>query len=158
MRVVLGWTPISGAQRYHVVVSTSRYFTQLVKEATDVRAPTLSLEDMPAGRYFWQVKAIDGKGRTSSFSDPYQFMLVSQNPQAARSLDIFLDEVNHLGGTHYELKGRAGAGAQVKINGKAANVDGDGRFRCLITLNGNRVIVVEAEDQSGSRGRLVRRV
>ncbi|HZS44756.1 MAG TPA: FecR domain-containing protein [Blastocatellia bacterium] len=157
--VTLSWTPVSGAVRYHVAVSTSRFFTKIVAESQDVRSARLVVERMEPGRYFWQVKAFDGTGRSSVFSDPFQFTVIGKSSDGAHGIEVYLDEVTGLGPYLYEVKGRTVAGAQVRINGVKVNqVDGDGRFTALIKVTDSREIVVEAEDQSGNHGRVVRKV
>jgi len=155
----LSWIPVQGAVRYQVAVSTSRFFTKIVAESQDLRSARLVVEKLPAGRYFWQVKAVDATGKTSGFSDPFQFTLVGKTGEGSHGIDVVLDEVNSLGPNLYEVRGRSVVGAVVKINGtKVTQIDAEGRFSALVKITDVREIVVEAEDPSGNKGRVVKRV
>ena len=155
----LSWIPVQGAVRYQVAVSTSRFFTKIVAESQDLRSARLVVEKLPAGRYFWQVKAVDATGKTSGFSDPFQFTLVGKTGEGSHGIDVVLDEVNSLGPNLYEVRGRSVVGAVVRINGtKVTQIDAEGRFSALVKITDVREIVVEAEDPSGNKGRVVKRV
>ena len=159
MTVNLSWNPVNGASRYEVAVSTSRFFTKTVAESQDVHSGRLVVEKLQPGRYYWQVKAFDATGKSSGFSDPFQFTVVGKTGEGSHGIDVLLDEVNLLGPNLFEVRGRTVVGAQVKINGNKVNqVDGDGRFSALVRVTESREIVIEAEDPSGNKGHLVRKV
>jgi len=155
----LSWIPVQGAVKYHVAVSTSRFFTKIISESRDLKSARLVVEKLPPGRYFWQVKAVDGTGKTSGFSDPFQFTLVGKTGEGSRGIEVVLDEVNSLGPNLFEVRGRSVVGAVIKINGnKVSQIDAEGRFSALVKITDIREIVVEAEDPSGNKGRVVKKV
>ncbi len=66
------WSEIAGAARYRVQLASDAEFATLVHLA-EVTAAQLTLEELPEGRYYWRVAAINDRGDAGAFSEsrPY---------------------------------------------------------------------------------------
>ncbi len=72
------WSAVSGAERYHLEISSDAEFKQLMDETwvsgTDAELMSLSIDSLEPGTYFWRVASIDGDGYESAWSNDRYFV------------------------------------------------------------------------------------
>lgn len=67
---VLGWTPVAGAVRYNVQVSTQQDFASGTVKFTQSTANTFATPptDLAVGKYWWRVSALDSSSTTGPYT------------------------------------------------------------------------------------------
>jgi len=70
-------TPVSGADGYHIQISSERDFRTLIVDADNLKACGYTARQLPSGRYYWRVAAkssvADGALNEGPFSLPTEF-------------------------------------------------------------------------------------
>ncbi|HYD33321.1 MAG TPA: FecR domain-containing protein [Methylophilaceae bacterium] len=70
-------TPVSGAEGYHIQISSERDFRTLIADPDNLKACSYTAEQLPPGRYYWRVaaKSSEANGALSEgpFSLPTEF-------------------------------------------------------------------------------------
>jgi hypothetical protein len=78
------WTPIAGAERYHIQISDGAGFKELVGDVTLFNATAYTQPEwkewMPGKEYEWRVEALDGQGNTTGFSEAIKFSVPFMPP------------------------------------------------------------------------------
>jgi hypothetical protein len=146
--IAFEWQPVQGAVQYHLRVSTSKMFSQVVAE----RRPTgtrVEIAGLTAGDYFWAVTAIDAERRSSEPSETYKFTLAARGKTEEMLLEI---EATQLHGNSVEVIGRTEPGAVLLINGQpVTSIGADGSFRYFTPplARGTHTIVVVGQNRRG---------
>ena len=162
--VTLRWRNVSGADRYHLMVSRSPLFATNLIETEQLRRTTAKLAVRGQGIFYWQVSAISGTGSSGPWSEPQQFRIAdlegintASNDQTPPELEI--EEIQTFGKVVL-VSGRTEPGAEVSINSQPATVQLDGAFNKTIEMNqvGFAFIEVVATDAWKNTTDLKRRV
>ncbi len=74
--VDIDWADVSGASKYRLQVSSDSQFGSVVLDV-EIQGSFYQVSGLPAGRYFWRVKSIDGFGNESAWSDVWHVRLQS---------------------------------------------------------------------------------
>jgi len=120
------WRPVEGAVSYHLRVSSSSMFNQMVAEKR-VNAPGTVVAGLKPGDYFWVVTAQDSKSGTSEASETRKFTLYKRGTAEAMLLEL---DPHKLHGNVVEITGRTEPGATLLIQGQTVpNIGADGRFQ-----------------------------
>jgi hypothetical protein len=146
--VQFAWRPVPGAAAYHLRVSTSSMFSQLVHDRR-YASNTAAVAGFDAGDYFWAVTALDEQNRSSEPSDTYKFTLAAQGKGQEMLLEV---EGTQLHGNVVEIIGRTEPGAALIINGQTvSNIQPDGRFRHFTQPMGRgaQTIVISGQNRRG---------
>src|SRR5262249_53948870 len=77
---VFEWTPVKGASRYLLQLSTVKDFTHLLSEEM-VNTPRLEWRGVTPGRIFWRVRSLGPSGEQGAFSKPGQLQVMLPSPQ-----------------------------------------------------------------------------
>jgi hypothetical protein len=155
MPVNFRWGPVSGAQRYHLVVATDRYFTNVVHDNSRVRETAAALT-LPEGMYYWKVSSVDGRGRESLFSHFSVFRLVQdRTPPFFTMNDPII--LHAEGQSRVFLTGAVEPGSRLTINGSPAPLGPDGSFRLFTEMapktSALKIVAVDAAGNVLSLGR-----
>jgi hypothetical protein len=120
------WRPVDDAVGYHLRVSTTSMFNQIVAEKR-VSAPGTVVSGLRPGDHFWAVTAVDAKGGSSDPSETRKFTLFKRGAQEAMLLEL---DPPKLHGNVVEITGRTEPGATLLIQGQTVpNIGADGRFQ-----------------------------
>ncbi len=149
------WKPVTGAAAYHLTVSTSSMFSNIV---VDKRTSTTTMEvtGLDAGDYFWAVQAVDAQKQVSEPSETFKFSLFAQGKSENMLLEVSEPQVH---GNLVEIVGRTEPGATLLIGGApVGNIQPDGSFRHFTAplTRGSHEIVVMGQNRRG--GTAIRRV
>ncbi|HKB72128.1 MAG TPA: FecR domain-containing protein [Thermoanaerobaculia bacterium] len=154
--VVLRWTAVKEASRYHLQVSRSRLF---IPDATpldlsDRRGLQAAIRPHEEGSYYWRVAAISGKGVSSDWSPYRRFRVVADAAKAgapAGAPPPLQIETPQQMGNLFLIFGHTDPSASVSVGGKRADVEPDGSFKTTVTVDteGESQIVVKAADAAG---------
>jgi hypothetical protein len=71
---------------YKVQYARDAAFTDDVRTQSDIDTPTLNLDNLEDGTWYWRVKASDTAGNTSSWSNSYSFVVDTQPPKIVSDL------------------------------------------------------------------------
>jgi Glucodextranase, domain B/FecR protein len=156
-RVNFGWEPVQGASAYQLEVSRSRLFSTLEINA---RRPKTSAEAKVTaeGTFYWRVASVGADGDLGPFS-PFRRFRVSgggkgPSNQANDTTPPVLTLKNPypIGGQFFIIEGTTEPGATVFINNEEVEVESNGHFKKLISLNkvGRNDIVIKAVDPAGN--------
>ena len=145
------WSAVPGADGYHLEVSPSGMFSNLVvdKKVTDTSAEVSGLEE---GTYYWIVSSIDEHGNESQDSAPNRFNLVQQVSQDHQAFLEITNIIQH--GSVMEVVGRTEPGSTVIINNEQVfNIAPDGTFQHFtspLPKTGSNQITITAQDRKGN--------
>ncbi len=141
------WKPVTGATAYHLTVSTSSMFSNVV---VDKRTSSNSMEvsGLDAGDYFWAVQAVDAQKQVSEPSETFKFSLFAQGKSEVMLLEVAEPQVH---GNLVEIVGRTEPGATLLIGGVPVNIQPDGSFRHFTAplARGSHEIVVMGQNRRG---------
>jgi len=143
------WRPVEGAVGYHLRVSTSSMFNQVVAEKR-VNSPGTVVSGLRGGDYFWVVTAQDSKGSSSEPSETRKFTLYKRGMQEAMLLEL---DPPKLHGNVVEITGRTEPGATLLIKGQTVpNIGADGRFQFFTPPlpKGSNVIKIVGQNRRGA--------
>lgn len=153
------WTEVPGAVSYHVLVSPSGMFSNVVvdRKVSTTRTQVTGLDE---GNYYWVVGSVDSKGVESQPSMANRFSLVQQVEAGSK---VFLEVtriVQH--GTVVEVLGRTEPGSTVIINNEQVfSIDADGTFRHFTSpfpKPGSNQITITAQNRKGDTNTIRRTV
>lgn len=148
------WKRPEGDQEltFHLQVARSPFFVsdKIVVEKTALTGTSFVAGELPAGTYFWRVRAEAGSGQQSEWSEPARFTIVQKT--TSRRIQASGWQVESLGGSLYRVSGKTQPGATVRILGRETFARSDGSFLLQVNSNSNSV-AVEIYDERGSRGR-----
>ena len=78
------WTPVAGAERYHIQISDGAGFKFLIGDATLYNATAYTQPEWknwsPDKQYEWRVEALDAQDNTTGFSEPIKFSIPLMPP------------------------------------------------------------------------------
>jgi hypothetical protein len=149
------WRPVTGAVGYHLSVSTSSMFTNIVVDKR-TSGPSTEVSGLDAGDYFWSVRAVDAEKQVSDPSETFKFSLFAESTGGNMTLEISESQVH---GNLVEIVGRTEPGATVLIGGQpVGNIQPDGSFRHFTAplSKGSHEIVIMGQNRRG--GMAIRRV
>jgi soluble cytochrome b562 len=156
-RVDFGWEAVPGATAYQLEVSRSRLFSALEINARRNK-PQAAAKVTAEGTFYWRVASVGADGDVGPFS-PFRRFRVSGSGkgQTAQANDttppvLTLKSPYPIGGQFFIIEGNTEAGATVFINNEEVEVESNGHFKKLISLNkvGRNDIVVKAVDPAGN--------
>lgn len=157
-RVDFGWEAVPGAAAYQVEVSRSRLFATLeinVKRPKTSAAARVTSE----GTFYWRVASVGPDGDVGPFSQFRRFRVSGggRGPTNTNGGDTTPPVLNlqtpvSWGGANYYIEGTTEPGATVFINNEEVEVESNGHFKKLITLNkvGRNDIIIKAVDPAGN--------
>ncbi len=150
--ITFRWSPVAGAAGYHLMVSPSGMFSNLVVDKRIKGSASTEIAGLDEGIYYWEVESIDRKGVESQPSAANRFNIVQQ---AASDNQAFLEitqMIQH--GRLVEVVGRTEPGSTVIINNEQVfNIQPDGTFRFFtapLPSNGLNQITITAQDRKGN--------
>lgn len=154
LQMTFAWSNVAEASRYQLQMADSQYFldkTLLFEKNTETN--TFAFAFPKAGTYWWRVRALGRDGRPGVWSDEFRLTVVAREPGAAdQPIYIGQVKVSREAAGVYTVSGETEPGAEIRINGRAAPVQSDGRFS--LTLPG-QTFRIEASDARGRRGEKV---
>ncbi|MEA2163973.1 MAG: hypothetical protein QOK37_2100 [Thermoanaerobaculia bacterium] len=159
-RVQFSWEPVPGSGGYVLQVSRSRLFTTL--EINSKRQKTTASAQVTAeGAFYWRVASMGADGDIGPFSAFRRFRVNGAGHEGAPAADappplLQLKRPASMGGQFFMIEGNTDPGATVLINDEEADVESDGHFKKLITLNkvGTNLVVIKATNAAGKQTRL----
>ncbi len=152
-QISFSWGTVPEAAAYRLQVADSQYFLDkalLFEKVTD--QPNFPwLVNSLNGSYYWRVQAIGRDGREGAWSEESHLTLISRQNMSSSAQPIYIGETNvsRIAAGICSITGRTEPGVQLKINGRAVPVDGDGKFSATIP---GRSFLVEARDSYGRVG------
>ena len=78
----LTWNAANYAVSYHIQVSTSSRFTTIVQEMDDITNLAYIAGELPDGRYYWRVRAVNAIGNYGGWSKAFYFTVDTLPPDA----------------------------------------------------------------------------
>ncbi len=162
-RLQLAWSPVGGASRYALRVSSSPLFGRNLIDSRDRQKTSATLGIRDGGNFYWQVAAIDRQGLQGPWSEVGSFRLTAQRTasgitdQTPPELEIY--EMQNYGALVL-INGKVELGATVTINGEPVSAQADGSFSKTVELKqeGWNFIEVVATDAWGNASRKRQRV
>lgn len=159
LQVDLMWEPDPNAAPapagYQLQVSRSRLFSthEINSRRTTNTARTKITSE---GAFFWRVASIGPGGELGPFSLPRRFRVIGGGTSVTTDKTppkLQLKTPFGLGGPFFNISGVSEAGATVFINEEEADVDSNGAFQKVISLNkvGRNDVVVKAIDPAGNQ-------
>ena len=149
--VMFKWSAVSGAEEYHLEVSPSGMFSNLVVDRK-VAGTSAEVSGLDEGVYYWLVTSIDGNGNESQASTPNRFDLVQQISENHQAFLEITNIIQH--GRVIEVVGRTEPGSTVIINNQQVfNIAADGTFRHFtspLPRKGSNQITITAQDRQGN--------
>ncbi len=137
---------------FGIEVATSPFFVAetLVMQKEPLTIPSLPLEKIGSGNYFWRVRSTSVSGQTSEWSEPWKFTVAIRDE--GNSLGATDWKVENIGGNVHIITGKTVAGATIRILGRETFAIGDGSFRMQVSAPSND-ISVDIKDEHGSHSR-----
>jgi hypothetical protein len=156
----LTWEKVSGASRYHLLISDKMLFTSPLYDA-DRDETTVVIDGVAAGDYYWKVAAVSPAGVRGPYSEPRRFRVTSQKIRDREDMSPPKLEITDFvqTGPMVILNGKTEPGAQLWIDAEKVDVYDDGTFYAVIRLRkeGNNDVQLVAQDAAGNEARLVKR-
>ena len=146
--VHFSWKAVATARSYEFQASTTSMFNHVVMDKK-VATNSVDVTGLPAGDYFWRVRAIDDNNTLSDASDAFKFTLAVQGKEQEMLLEV---DATELHGNNVEVIGHTEAGAALMINGEqVADIKPDGRFRYFTPpmTRGGHTIVITGQNRRG---------
>lgn len=144
------WTAVKGAQLYHLVVATDRYFNNVVYDNRNISGTSATISGLAPGIYYWKVSSLDSRKRESLFSGFSVVRLVHDRtpPFFAMNDPIVLDAPEE---RKVLLAGAVEPGSRLLINGSPVILAPDGSFRVFREiLQEKPVLDITAIDAAGN--------
>lgn len=148
--MTFAWRDIPEAESYRLVISTDRYFTNVVYDDRQVRGSVAGVRDLGPGLYYWRVASVDSKGKESLFST-FRVFRISQDstPPFFAMNDLIVLSQGDSGRIY--LSGAVEPESQLFINGRAAPMGPDGSFRIFSDLTPYQTsLQIKARDNAGN--------
>lgn len=149
--VEFAWHSVPGAVAYHLMVSPSGMFSNLVADKKVQGKTNQEVTGLDEGTYYWVVTAIDAKGNESQPSEPNRFNLVQQVDAGNKAFLEITQMTLH--GRVVEVVGRTRPGSTVIINNEQVfSIAADGTFRHFtspLPRTGENQITITAQDRKG---------
>jgi hypothetical protein len=148
---LLAWRAVPGAASYHVMVDYNPNFTRPVVDR-QWRSPSMELQGLEVGTYYWKVSVLDKEGVEGSFSEFASFRVSKPTAGASTAPPPPLTlEPLEARGNILQVKGRTEAGASLTVNSQRIDVASDGTFNEFITLEpgAKPVVVIRVTGLSG---------
>jgi len=150
-RIEFKWSAVAGAGAYHLKISPSGMFSNLVVDKK-VEGASTEVSGLDEGVYYWLVTSIDRNGNESQASTPNRFDLVQQISENHQAFLEITNIIQH--GRVIEVVGRTEPGSTVIINNQQVfNVAADGTFRhftSTLPKKGSNQITITAQDRKGN--------
>lgn len=158
-RVDFAWEPATGAVAYQLEVSRSRLFTTLEINVRR-RKPSASAHLTAEGVFYWRLASIGPDGEPGPFSPFRRFRAsggaksvtgAAPPPSDAKPPKLELKRPYALGGAFFMIEGTTDSGSTVFINNEEVDVEANGHFKKLVSLNkiGRNDVVVKAVNPAG---------
>src|SRR5262249_26959577 len=148
---LLAWRAVPGASSYHVLVDYNPNFTRPVVDR-QWRSPSMELQGLEVGTYYWKGSVLDKDGVEGSFSEFASFRGTTPRAPASTAPPPPLTlEPLEARGNILQVKGRTEAGASLTVNSQRIDVASDGTFNEFITLEpgAKPVVVIRVTGLSG---------
>lgn len=149
--VEFSWHTVQGAVSYHLMVSPSGMFSNLVADKKIQGKTSFQLLGLEEGNYYWEVTAIDAKGVESQPSPPNKFNLVQQVDSGSKAVLEITGLTLH--GHVVEVTGKTEPGSTVIINNEQVfSIAPDGTFRHFtspLPRTGENQITITAQNRKG---------
>ena len=150
--VSFSWSESEGYKDagYELQVAQSPFFVsgKMVKEASNIKANSISISNLEPGTYFWRVRASVESGQISEWSEPSKFSVIRQS--GSSGLEASDWKVEKVGGSVYIITGKTKSGATVKVQGRETFAKSDGTFRIQVSTASSSVSV-GISDEKGNR-------
>ena len=145
------WSNVPGASAYHLQVSPSGLFSNLVVDKKIAGKNAVRIGGLEEGTYYWVVTSIDARGNESQPSSANRFSLVQQVDTGSQAFLDVTDFIQH--GRVLEVVGRTEPGSTVIINNEQVfNIASDGTFRHFtseLSKTGANQITITAQNRKG---------
>ena len=146
------WNPVAGAVAYHLQVSPSAMFANLVADKKMTGRTSADVSGLEEGTYYWVVSSIDAQGTESQPSSPNRFNLVQEVAASNKVFLVITRIVQH--GRVVEVVGRTEPGSTVIINNEQVfSLAADGTFRHFtspLPKTGENQITITAQNRQGN--------
>jgi hypothetical protein len=77
------WLAQSAGTHYRLQLARDPAFADLAAERSDLSTPEVAVEDLPPGRYYWHVAAVNSLGESGAFGEVQSFTQRATAPQPA---------------------------------------------------------------------------
>jgi hypothetical protein len=145
------WTTVPGAREYHLQVSPSGLFSNLVVDKRVAGRNTAKVAGLEEGTYYWVVTSIDAEGNESQPSSANRFSLVQQVETGTQAFLDISGIIQH--GRVLEVVGRTEPGSTVIVNNEQVfTIAADGTFRHFtseLAKTGANQITITAQNRKG---------
>jgi hypothetical protein len=147
--VDFSWSPVNGANIYHVRISHNPYFSSTLYDKK-VPLPQVKVPGLGEGAYYWTVQSVNVDGQESVESEKNRFTVIakgSDSVEIALELSPFAQH-----GHVIEVKGKTERNARVMVNGaEVPYIASDGSFQFFTPPlpNGENIITVTAQNAKG---------
>lgn len=156
-QLLFTWEPVARASQYQLEISRRSDFLKLLS-SDRVSGQSWQWQAPSSGLYFFKIKTIDQEGCPGPCSEPVNFFvdldsrppfLVLHQPEK----DILTAD------KEIEVRGEVEKTARLRLNGQEVKADADGRFRHVIALSGDSMVIkAEATDAAGNTSTVERKV
>lgn len=158
--IQISWEPVEAAGTYHLQISSTSLFGELLLDRTDLEVHQVSLPPTPPGSYYWRVAFRDTSGLDSAYSETRKFKVLAgrvMNVDDTAPPDLSIDDFLVFS-TQVIVRGRTEPGAILAANGKTVDVGDDGTFTTIIQLRreGRNEVRFVAQDSAGNERTVVR--
>lgn len=142
----------NSAVNYHLQISKSQSFAgdAIVQERTALSGQIFSMPGVAPGIYYWRLRASTASGQASDWGEFWKFT-VTKNA-ATEQLSATDWQVERVGGSVYQIRGKTLAGTNARAAGRETFADAGGAFSLQIS-SGAGSVVVELSDERGNRAR-----
>jgi len=157
--VTLSWERVTGASRYHLVISDKALFTTRLYDAKRDET-TAVMEGVPEGSYHWKVAAVGPATASGPFSSARRFRVTSQKIRDRAdkvSPELEITEFVTIG-MMVIVNGRTEPGATLWVGDEKIDVYDDGKFYLVVRLRkeGLNELRFVAQDAAGNETAVVK--
>jgi len=153
-QIELLWEDMELPGAYHLQISSSSLFGQLLLDKEDVTSIRVKLPPTKPGSYYWRAAFRAPNGLESAFSETRKFKVLTgrvMNVDDTIAPQLVIDDFMVFS-TQVIVRGHTESGAILEANGKKVDVGDDGSFTTIVRLRRegrNRVRFV-AQDAAGN--------
>ncbi|CAN5490657.1 hypothetical protein BH10ACI3_BH10ACI3_04430 [soil metagenome] len=155
--VSFSWQDAEGnpASNYYLQVSRSPTFASdaILVDRNSMTAREFRLAGLSPGTYYWRLRATARSGQTTSWNDPWKFLVVRGGDNVA--IDASEWAVERVGGNVYLITGRTSAGMIVRSQGRETNSGPGGAFRLQISSPSIETAVEIGDDRGNRTGFII---